>query len=62
MAPRVEMKNQTSEAILEFRNVSFHYPSRPDVPVFNELTCRFGRRTTAVVGASGSGKSIARLS
>ncbi|XP_055338409.1 ATP-dependent translocase ABCB1-like [Paramacrobiotus metropolitanus] len=43
---------------IEFRNVSFHYPSRPDVPVLKNLSFRVQPgQTLAIVGASGCGKS-----
>jgi len=43
---------------LEFRNVTFAYPSRSDVPVLKGLNVTMpANRTTAIVGASGSGKS-----
>lgn len=39
-------------------NVSFHYPSRPDIPVLKRINLSFAPGTTsALVGASGSGKS-----
>ncbi|KAM2541701.1 hypothetical protein TB2_021235 [Malus domestica] len=43
---------------IEFRHVSFKYPTRPDVPIFQDLclTIRCGK-TVALVGESGSGKS-----
>ena len=43
---------------LEFRNVNFIYPSRPEVQVLENvnLYVPYGK-TTALVGASGSGKS-----
>ena len=43
---------------VELKDVSFEYPSRPDVPVLQEvnLSCPAGKHT-ALVGLSGSGKS-----
>ncbi|CAG8553074.1 9962_t:CDS:10, partial [Ambispora gerdemannii] len=43
---------------MEFRNLNFHYPQRPDVPVLKNfsLTIEPGQ-TVALVGSSGSGKS-----
>ncbi|KZL66296.1 ABC transporter [Colletotrichum tofieldiae] len=43
---------------VELRNVSFAYPSRPSVPVLNNVSLEFeAGKVTALVGASGSGKS-----
>ncbi|CAN0857562.1 ABC transporter B family member 15 [Linum grandiflorum] len=43
---------------VEFRNVKFAYPSRPDSPVFQDFCLRVpSRKTVALVGSSGSGKS-----
>ncbi|XP_075034876.1 ATP-binding cassette sub-family B member 10, mitochondrial [Mixophyes fleayi] len=43
---------------LEFRNVSFMYPSRPDTPIFQDLNLSIPSGSVmAVVGPSGSGKS-----
>jgi len=43
---------------ITFGNVDFNYPSRPDVQVVKDLTLTFrAGKTTALVGASGSGKS-----
>ena len=43
---------------IEFRDVSFVYPSRPDRPVLQDisLVCPAGKHT-AIIGLSGSGKS-----
>ncbi|XP_054636596.1 bile salt export pump-like [Dunckerocampus dactyliophorus] len=45
---------------IEFHNVTFHYPSRPEVKILDQLsvTVKSGM-TTAFVGPSGAGKSTA---
>lgn len=43
---------------IEFKNVSFSYPSNPQLKVLSNFSARFEQgKTTAIVGASGSGKS-----
>ncbi|GJN17985.1 hypothetical protein PR202_gb05096 [Eleusine coracana subsp. coracana] len=43
---------------IDFNNVSFKYPSRPDVQIFTDFTLHIpSRKTVALVGESGSGKS-----
>ena len=43
---------------IAFRGVSFAYPARPSIRVLEDLSLEFeARKTTAIVGASGSGKS-----
>jgi ABC-type multidrug transport system fused ATPase/permease subunit len=43
---------------IEFKDVEFFYPTRPDTRVLNGLSCKFEKgKTTAIVGSSGSGKS-----
>ncbi|KAG6551908.1 hypothetical protein Mapa_006525 [Marchantia paleacea] len=43
---------------IEFRNVHFTYRSRPDYPVFENLSFKINAgETVAIVGSSGSGKS-----
>ncbi|KAI0099626.1 P-loop containing nucleoside triphosphate hydrolase protein [Nemania sp. FL0031] len=43
---------------VRLENVTFTYPSRPDVPVIQDVSLQFpGGKTTAIVGLSGSGKS-----
>src|SRR5690606_27317513 len=49
---------RASRGEIEFRNVSFSYPSRPEVPVLRDVSCLIeAGKTTALVGPSGSGKS-----
>ncbi|XP_029981394.1 bile salt export pump [Sphaeramia orbicularis] len=43
---------------IEFRDVTFHYPSRPEVKILNNINVQIkAGETTAFVGPSGSGKS-----
>nr|QZZ63294.1 ABC transporter [Leptinotarsa decemlineata] len=43
---------------IRFRNVKFHYPSRPDVPILQGLNLEINQGdTVALVGSSGCGKS-----
>ncbi|KAJ3670706.1 hypothetical protein LUZ60_008132 [Juncus effusus] len=43
---------------IELRHVSFKYPTRPDVPIFSDMTLSIpSGKTVALVGESGSGKS-----
>ena len=45
-------------AVVSAENVKFHYPSRPDVTVLEELNLSIERgKTLALVGPSGCGKS-----
>jgi ATP-binding cassette subfamily B (MDR/TAP) protein 1 len=45
---------------VEFRNVQFAYPSRPDSMIFHNFCLTIpARETVALVGGSGSGKSTA---
>ncbi|KAJ5369082.1 uncharacterized protein N7496_008842 [Penicillium cataractarum] len=53
---------QDSEALahgdIDFQNVEFTYPTRPESKILQEMNARFERgKTTALVGPSGSGKS-----
>ncbi|CAA7015678.1 unnamed protein product [Microthlaspi erraticum] len=48
----------TIKGDIEFRNVSFAYPARPDIAIFENLNLRVSAgKSLAVVGPSGSGKS-----
>ncbi|OAQ99485.1 hypothetical protein LLEC1_02331 [Akanthomyces lecanii] len=51
------------DGTIELRDIKHIYPSRPEIAVVNGLSVRFpAGKSTAVVGASGSGKSsIAKL-
>uniref|UniRef100_A0A453FAI5 ABC transporter B family member 11 n=1 Tax=Aegilops tauschii subsp. strangulata TaxID=200361 RepID=A0A453FAI5_AEGTS len=50
------LENVTGD--IDFSNVSFKYPSRPDVQIFSDFTLHIpSRKTMALVGESGSGKS-----
>lgn len=43
---------------IEFKHVSFTYPTRPDVPIFKDLNLKVrAGKSLALVGSSGSGKS-----
>ncbi|KAG7464134.1 hypothetical protein MATL_G00183980 [Megalops atlanticus] len=45
---------------IEFHNVTFHYPSRPEVKILDQLSLPVkSGETTAFVGPSGAGKSTA---
>ncbi|XP_077584254.1 bile salt export pump-like isoform X5 [Stigmatopora nigra] len=45
---------------IEFHNVTFHYPSRPEVKILDKLSVQVSSgETTAFVGPSGAGKSTA---
>ncbi|XP_076580220.1 bile salt export pump isoform X1 [Chaetodon auriga] len=45
---------------IEFHNVTFHYPSRPEVKILDQLSVAVNSgETTAFVGPSGAGKSTA---
>jgi ATP-binding cassette subfamily B (MDR/TAP) protein 1 len=48
----------TCEGVIEIKDIAFAYPARPDIPVLKGLTLSApAHKTTALVGASGSGKS-----
>eukprot|EP00978_Attheya_sp_CCMP212_P034494 scaffold144716_cov61-Attheya_sp.AAC.2 len=52
------LKPQTTEGVIEFRDVSFTYPSRPDSTIFKNFSLKIeAGKTVALVGPSGSGKS-----
>uniref|UniRef100_A0A0E0G319 MDR-like ABC transporter n=1 Tax=Oryza nivara TaxID=4536 RepID=A0A0E0G319_ORYNI len=62
--PKIDSESDTGEELanvageVEFRNVDFCYPSRPESPIFVSFSLRVpAGRTVALVGGSGSGKS-----
>ena len=62
--PAIHPNNPTSKVVtyvkgdIEFRNVSFKYPARPDITIFDDLNLKVSSgKSLAVVGQSGSGKS-----
>ncbi|KAM9216801.1 ATP-binding cassette sub-family B member 5 [Dugong dugon] len=53
-------KPEYIEGTVEFKNVSFSYPSRPSIKVLKGLNLKINSgETVALVGSSGSGKSTA---
>uniref|UniRef100_UPI004038F499 ATP-binding cassette sub-family B member 5 n=1 Tax=Callospermophilus lateralis TaxID=76772 RepID=UPI004038F499 len=53
-------KPECIEGTVEFKNVSFNYPSRPSVKILKGLNLKIkSGETVALVGPSGSGKSTA---
>ncbi|XP_003473533.1 ATP-binding cassette sub-family B member 10, mitochondrial isoform X2 [Cavia porcellus] len=54
----VTLKEQSFQGALEFRNVYFAYPARPEVSIFQDFSLSIPSGSiTALVGSSGSGKS-----
>ena len=46
------------QGTIKFTNVTFRYPTRPEQKVLDNFSATFEHgKTTAIVGASGSGKS-----
>ncbi|KAE8055652.1 hypothetical protein FH972_012479 [Carpinus fangiana] len=55
---RTGQKLDKLEGCIQFKNVSFSYPSRPDVAIFKNLSLDIpSGKIVALVGGSGSGKS-----
>lgn len=51
-------KKHNIKGRIEFKNVDFYYPSRPEQKVLDNFSAVFEEgKTTALVGPSGSGKS-----
>ncbi|CAI5521652.1 unnamed protein product [Closterium sp. Naga37s-1] len=62
--PKIQSDDPTAELVstvrgkIEFRSVSFAYPTRPETPVLQDLSLRAAPgKMLALVGPSGSGKS-----
>jgi ATP-binding cassette subfamily B (MDR/TAP) protein 1 len=62
--PKILLDDPSSEKVgdilgkIEFKNVTFRYPTRPEQKVLDDFSATFEEgKTTAIVGASGSGKS-----
>ncbi|OVA18948.1 ABC transporter [Macleaya cordata] len=62
--PKIDSSNDKGATLdivkgdIELKNVSFKYPSRPDVQIFRDLCLSIlSGKTVALVGESGSGKS-----
>lgn len=58
-APLLDVEGEKdANVIVDFRNVSFAYPARPEVTVLKNVSLQISQgQTVAVVGSSGSGKS-----
>ncbi|ORX50946.1 P-loop containing nucleoside triphosphate hydrolase protein [Hesseltinella vesiculosa] len=57
-SPQVTAPPLPAKGELQFRHVSFAYPTRPDVPILQDLSFHIRPgMTVALVGMSGSGKS-----
>ncbi|KAJ5713554.1 uncharacterized protein N7483_010735 [Penicillium malachiteum] len=47
-----------SKTAIEFKNVTFLYPNRPDIPVLRDISFKIDKgQSVGIVGASGCGKS-----
>jgi ABC-type multidrug transport system fused ATPase/permease subunit len=56
--PRTPMKPDSMEGAVDFNNVDFFYPARPDVNVLRNFSLSVpAHQTAALVGPSGAGKS-----
>lgn len=52
------MNEKSFQGALEFKNVHFAYPARPEVPIFQDFSLSIpSGSVTALVGPSGAGKS-----
>jgi ATP-binding cassette subfamily B (MDR/TAP) protein 1 len=54
----IDSEEKKSDVVVEFQNVSFAYPTRPQWPVLRGLNLQVRQgQTVALVGASGCGKT-----
>lgn len=52
------LNEKSFQGALEFKNVHFAYPARPEVPIFQDFSLSIpSGSVTALVGPSGAGKS-----
>lgn len=52
------LNEKNFQGALQFKNVHFAYPARPEVPIFQDFSLSIpSGSVTALVGPSGSGKS-----
>ena len=52
------LTHQDIKGEIRFENVSFSYPSKPEIKVLENFSCTFkAGKTVGLVGPSGSGKS-----
>lgn len=52
------VKHNATQGDIVYQNISFAYPSRPDIPIFKDLSFHIeAGQTVALVGPSGAGKS-----
>lgn len=52
------LNEKSFQGALQFKNVHFAYPARPEVPIFQDFSLSIpSGSVTALVGPSGSGKS-----